>query len=148
MWKFTLMMQLHSIFLHVRKVRRMAGFCNAKSTIVRIEWVLNWITFFVARFASHILITAKLIWDASKFKKGVELPLALFGMAGMNLLNVFLGFDLFNAFRREKNSQHTNRHREWHTQSRKSCNLFQVFAHKLLSTWYIELFFFRQKPVT
>ena len=112
MFNFLLIMQLHSIFLHVRKVRRMTGFCDATSPMVRIEWILNWVTFFVARIASHILITAKLIWDAPKFEKGVELTLALFGMAGMNLLNVFLGLDLFNAFRRERNPQHTDRHRE------------------------------------
>ncbi|GMN40288.1 hypothetical protein TIFTF001_009497 [Ficus carica] len=108
----TLICELHSIFLHARKVRRMTGFRDATSPMVRIEWILNWVTFFVARIASHILITAKLIWDAPKFEKGVELPLALFGMAGMNLLNVFLGLDLFNAFRRERNPQHTDRHRE------------------------------------
>lgn len=99
----TLICELHSIFLHVRKVRRMAGVRDARSRMVKIEWVLNWITFIFARLVSHVLITAKLIKDASKFGKGVELPLALFGMAGMNLLNACLGIDLFKAFRREKN---------------------------------------------
>lgn len=107
----TLICELHSIFLHVRKVRRMAGIRDAKSKIVKLEWVLNWVTFILARVVSHILITAKLIRDAHKFGWGVELPLALFGMAGMNLLNVFLGIDLFNAFRKEKNSQANDRHR-------------------------------------
>ncbi|KAG5525061.1 hypothetical protein RHGRI_031669 [Rhododendron griersonianum] len=101
----TLICELHSIFLHMRKVRRMAGVREAKSGIVKAEWVLNWVTFTLARFISHILITVKLIKDASKFGKGVELPLALFGMAGMNFLNVFLGIDLFNAYRRENNPQ-------------------------------------------
>lgn len=89
----------------------MAGIRDSKSRIVRVEWVLNWITFFLARIASHLLITIKLIRDASKFEKGIELPLALFGMAGMNLLNVSLGIDLFNAFKREKNPQQTCYHR-------------------------------------
>ncbi|XP_042493528.1 TLC domain-containing protein 2 isoform X2 [Macadamia integrifolia] len=106
----TLICELHSIFLHVRKVRRIVGVRDKNSKVVRAEWALNWITFFVARVCSHILITVKLIRDASKFGKGVELPLALFGMAGMNLLNVFLGLDLFKAYRREKN-QHP-RHQE------------------------------------
>ncbi|XP_027334675.1 uncharacterized protein LOC113849166 isoform X2 [Abrus precatorius] len=101
---------LHSIFLHVRKMRRMAGFRDGKSILVKLEWILNWATFFVARFASHILITGKLIRDAHKFEKGVELPLALFGMAGMNLLNIGLGIDLFKAFKRERKSQQGNRH--------------------------------------
>lgn len=101
----TLICELHSIFLHVRKVRRMEGVRDAKSRIVKAEWVLNWVTFIIARFASHILITVKLIKDAPKFGKGVELPLALFGMAGMNLLNIFLGIDLFNAYRREIHTQ-------------------------------------------
>ena len=55
-----------------------------------------------ARCIPHILITIKLIKDAHKFGKGVELPLALSGMAGMNILNVGLGLDLFHAFRRER----------------------------------------------
>ncbi|KAG5627874.1 hypothetical protein H5410_013092 [Solanum commersonii] len=103
----TLICELHSVFLHLRKVRRMAGFrdCNG-SIFVKVEWVLNWATFVLARVVSHILITVKLIRDASKFDKGgVELPLALFGMAGMNLLNTFLGIDLFKAYRKEMNPQ-------------------------------------------
>ncbi|PNX84737.1 TLC domain-containing protein 2-like, partial [Trifolium pratense] len=106
----TLICELHSIFLHVRKVRRMAGIRNARSIVVKLEWFLNWITFFVARCASHILITAKLIRDAHKFDKGVELPLALFGMAGMNFLNIGLGIDLFKAFKRERKPQQVNHH--------------------------------------
>ena len=83
----------------------MAGVRDAESFIVKVEWTLNWLTFIFARFVPHILITAKLIMDASKFDKGVELPLALFGMAAMNLLNVFLGIDLFNAVKKESNYQ-------------------------------------------
>ncbi|KAJ6954333.1 TLC domain-containing protein 2-like [Populus alba x Populus x berolinensis] len=107
----TLVCELHSIFLHVRKVRRMAGVRDAKSTIVRMEWVLNWLTFIFARTLSHILITIKLIADAPRFEKGVVLPLALFGMAGMNLINAGLGIDLFNAFTRERNPQKSSSHR-------------------------------------
>ncbi|KAK7847064.1 hypothetical protein CFP56_007203 [Quercus suber] len=104
---------LHSIFLHVRKVRRMAGLRDANSTIVRAEWVLNWVAFIFARFVSHVLITVRLLRDRHKFGKGIELPLALFGMVGMNLLNVFLGIDLFHAFKREISSQpNSHHHRE------------------------------------
>ncbi|KAK7410596.1 hypothetical protein VNO78_01517 [Psophocarpus tetragonolobus] len=107
----TLICELHSIFLHLRKVRRMAGIRDAKSILVKFEWFLNWVTFFVARSAPHVLITAKLIKDAHKFEKGgIELPLALFGIAGMNLLNVGLGIDLLKAFKRERKSQKTNLH--------------------------------------
>jgi len=88
----------------------MAGIRDARSVIVKLEWFLNWTTFFVARCASHVLITAKLIKDAHKFGKGVELPLALFGMAGMNFLNIGLGMDLLKAFKRERKSQQVNHH--------------------------------------
>ncbi|GLT85057.1 hypothetical protein SLE2022_032590 [Rubroshorea leprosula] len=108
----TLICELHSIFLHVRKVRRMAGVRDAKSGIVKVEWILNWFMFIFARLASHLLITAKLLRDAPKFGKGVELPLALLGMAGMNLLNACLGIDLFHAFRRERNPLQNNPHHE------------------------------------
>lgn len=109
-----MMVQLHSIFLHLRKVRRMAGIRDAKSILVKLEWFLNWVTFFVARSVPHVLITAKLIKDAYKFEKGMELPLALLGMAGMNLLNIGLGIDLLKAFMRERRSQQGNlqHHRE------------------------------------
>lgn len=83
----------------------MAGVRDAESKIVKVEWGLNWVTFLVARCISHIFITIKLIVDSSKFEKGVELPLALFGMVGMNLLNFFLGIDLFKAFLRETQQQ-------------------------------------------
>lgn len=100
----TLVCELHSIFLHIRKVRRMAGFRDAGNKFVKAEWGLNWVMFVFARVLAHILITVKLIRDAPKFEKGVVLPLALFGMAGMNLLNIFLGIDLFNAYRKERKS--------------------------------------------
>lgn len=108
----TLICELHSIFLHVRKVRRMAGVRDAESRVVKVEWFLNWFMFIFARLASHLLITAKLILDAPKFGKGIELPIALFGMAGMNLLNACLGIDLFHAFRRENNGPQKTHHRE------------------------------------
>ncbi|KAK2979064.1 hypothetical protein RJ640_026014 [Escallonia rubra] len=108
----TLICELHSIFLHVRKVRRMAGVRDGRSKFVKAEWFFNWVAFFGARFTSHILITLKLIKDASKFGKGVELPLALFGMAGMNLLNIFLGIDLFNAYSRERKTENRHNHHE------------------------------------
>ncbi|PPS14707.1 hypothetical protein GOBAR_AA05876 [Gossypium barbadense] len=99
---------LHSVFLHVRKLRRMAGVRDAESRVVKVEWILNWIMFVFTRLVSHILITGKLIKDASKFEKGIEWPLAMLGMAGMNLLNAFLGIDLFNAFKKEKKPQQNN----------------------------------------
>ena len=102
------LMQLHSVILHMRKVRRMTGVRDARIKVVKIEWVVNLITFVLARFSSHVLITVKLIRDASKFGKGVELPLALFGMAGMNLLNVFLGIDLFKAYQRERRTRNVS----------------------------------------
>ncbi|KAK3428303.1 hypothetical protein EUGRSUZ_F04350 [Eucalyptus grandis] len=108
----TLICEIHSIFLHMRKVRRMAGIRDAKSVVVKIEWVLNWVSFFVARLAAHVFITAKLIIDASKFDKGIELPLALFGMAGMNMLNIGLGIDLFGAFKREMWTSKSNHRRD------------------------------------
>ncbi|XP_077248811.1 TRAM, LAG1 and CLN8 (TLC) lipid-sensing domain containing protein [Tasmannia lanceolata] len=108
----TLVCELHSVFLHVRKVRRMAGVLDSKSKIVRAEWIINWVTFFVARLACHIFITYKLIRDAPKFGRGVELPLALSGMAGMNLLNLFLGVDLFKAYRQEKNQYKQHKRQE------------------------------------
>ncbi|OIV97941.1 hypothetical protein TanjilG_12698 [Lupinus angustifolius] len=88
----------------------MVGIRDRKSIIVQLEWFLNWGTFFVARVASHILITVKLIKDAHKFERGIELPLALCGMAGMNILNIGLGMDLFKAFKRERKNQQSNQH--------------------------------------
>lgn len=86
----------------------MAGVRDASSRIVKAEWCANWTTFVLARFTSHILITVKLLKDSSKFNKGVEFPLALFGMAVMNLLNIVLGIDLFEACRRERKEQKDN----------------------------------------
>jgi len=90
----------------------MAGIRDAKNILVKLEWFLNWVTFCVARSVAHILITAKLIKDAHKFQKGVELPLALLGMAGMNLLNIGLGMDLLKAFKRERKLRNLHDHRE------------------------------------
>ena len=118
----TLICEMHSIFLHVRKLRRMAGIRDSNTALVKLEWVLNWTAFLFARCVPHILITVKLIKDAHKFGRGLEWPLALFGMAGMNILNVGLGMDLFHAFRRERSNrrnQEKSNHVEWFSQFRK-----------------------------
>lgn len=96
---FSEFLQFHSIFLHIRKLRRMAGIMQ---DVVHIEWTLNWVAFFTSRAGAHALITYKLITDAPKFVQGIQLPLALFGMLGMNILNLILGIDLFKAYCREK----------------------------------------------
>lgn len=135
MWKIHFVIQLHSVFLHARKIRRMAGVRDSRSKIVKIEWVLNLVTFIAARFVSHVLITVKLIRDASKFGKGVELPLALFGMAGMNLLNAFLGIDLLKAYRRERKTHNSITKSSWITDLKawicffrnRTCRLFHSF---------------------
>ncbi|PQP99638.1 TLC domain-containing protein 2 [Prunus yedoensis var. nudiflora] len=75
----TLICELHSIFLHVRKVRRMAGVRDAKSKIVMAEWVLNVVTYIVARAGAHLLITAKLIWDAPKLERALSCHLHCLG---------------------------------------------------------------------
>ncbi|KAI5060411.1 hypothetical protein GOP47_0024831 [Adiantum capillus-veneris] len=59
----TLFCELHSIFLHSRRVLRMAGVRKEGSWPVKIEWSFNWITFLTSRIAMHVLITCKLIKD-------------------------------------------------------------------------------------
>ncbi|CAN6440648.1 unnamed protein product [Victoria cruziana] len=102
----SLVCELHSIFLHLRKIRRMSGVRDGKMRVVQLEWVFNWLAFFTGRLGCHVLITYKLIRDAHKFERDVVLPLALSGMAGMNLLNFFLGRDLLKAYRREQAQVH------------------------------------------
>lgn len=97
----TLVCELHSIFLHLRRVLRMASLREEQSWSVRIEWSLNWLTFFTSRIAMHIFITIKLLLDVSKFPSGIEWPLAITGMIGLNILNAILGLDLFKAFKKE-----------------------------------------------
>ena len=46
----------------------------------------------------------EILWNSvvsQKFGQSIELPLALLGMAGMNLMNAFLGIDL-SMFSRER----------------------------------------------
>ncbi|XP_074281568.1 uncharacterized protein LOC141606373 [Silene latifolia] len=63
---------LHSVFLDVRKLRRMAGIRITESGTVKVECVLNWFTFIFARLIPYALILIKLVRDASKFDKGME----------------------------------------------------------------------------
>ncbi|CAM6094737.1 unnamed protein product [Calypogeia fissa] len=98
----TLVCEVHSIFLHLRKVLLLSGASRKWSFVLLVEWTLNWFAFFTARIALHVLITIKLLVDSRKFKSGVELPLALTGMAGLNVLNFILGQGLYKAFLRER----------------------------------------------
>uniref|UniRef100_A0A0D6R7I1 TLC domain-containing protein n=1 Tax=Araucaria cunninghamii TaxID=56994 RepID=A0A0D6R7I1_ARACU len=97
----TLVCELHSIFLHLRRVLRMLGLRTEKNLRTKIEWGLHWLAFFSARVFVHWFITYKLIKDSSKFPHGIELPLAFLGMVGMNVLNYFLGIDLVKACQKE-----------------------------------------------
>eukprot|EP00249_Psilotum_nudum_P008477 c21299_g1_i1 orf=237-1205(-) len=98
----TLVCEMHSIFLHLRRVLRMAGLRQQRNALVSLEWNLNWLTFFMFRLCVHIGITIKLLLDASKFPSGITLPLALSGMVGLNLLNIILGSSLYNAYKKER----------------------------------------------
>ncbi|KAH7288700.1 hypothetical protein KP509_31G037400 [Ceratopteris richardii] len=98
----TLLCELHSIFLHLRRVLRMACVRKEGSWLVSIEWSFNWITFFTSRMVMHTFIIYKLLIDSSKFPSGIEWPLAISGMTGLHILNVLLGVDLFRAFRKER----------------------------------------------
>lgn len=101
----TLLCEVHSIFLHLRKIRKLASTTKVKGSWGNLAtWVLNWIAFFSTRICVHFWITAKLLWDASKFPRGFEWPLALTGMVGLNVLNVLLGQGLYKALRKERSS--------------------------------------------
>lgn len=101
----TLICEVHSIFLHLRKVRKLSSTVESRSSWFSfINWTLNWIAFFSTRIFCHVWITAKLVWDASKFPRGFEWPLAVTGMVGLNVLNVMLGQGLYKALLRERSS--------------------------------------------
>ncbi|XP_024389890.1 uncharacterized protein [Physcomitrium patens] len=101
----SLICEVHSIFLHLRKVKKLSSPENARSAGGdTVTWVLNWIAFFSARLFVHFWITGKLLWDASKFPRGFEWPLALTGMVGLNVLNVLLGQGLYKALMKERAS--------------------------------------------
>jgi hypothetical protein len=98
-------LQVHSVFLHFRKVRKLGSTVKVSSSWGNFfTWVLNWIAFFSTRLTVHIYITVKLLWDVSKFPRGFEWPMALSGMIGLNVLNVLLGQGLYKALRRERSS--------------------------------------------
>lgn len=98
---FTLICEIHSIFTHLRRILRMVGLRQDGSWAVKVEWVLHWLSFFTTRLLLHLLITIKVLLDASSFASGIEWPLALAGMLGQDILNVLLGCDLYKAFLRE-----------------------------------------------
>ena len=60
----------------------------------------------------HIFVTLKLVLDITKFPSGVEWPLAISGMMGLNILNVILGIDLSKAFLKESNSWRKRIHKK------------------------------------
>ncbi|KAI5076294.1 hypothetical protein GOP47_0008359 [Adiantum capillus-veneris] len=47
------------------------------SLLVRAEWGLHWMAFFITRLLLHMFITIKVVQDASKFSSGIEWPHAL-----------------------------------------------------------------------
>ncbi|EFJ33444.1 hypothetical protein SELMODRAFT_407236 [Selaginella moellendorffii] len=97
----TLLCEMHSVFLHWRRISRMTGIRKLGSVAVIAEWILNWITYFTSRLLVHGVISVKLYMDATKFPSKLELLLASSGMLGLNVLNIVLGLDLCRACMKE-----------------------------------------------
>lgn len=54
---FALVCELHSAFMHLRKLMVMSSFSPKASAVFRWVWAAQWATFMLARFIPHTIIT-------------------------------------------------------------------------------------------
>ncbi|KAL9234741.1 hypothetical protein vseg_009574 [Gypsophila vaccaria] len=101
----TLLCEFHSLFLHLRKLRRLSPLLYPSPAFLPLECLLNFFTFIFFRLLPHSLILLKLVSDSPKFDSGFHFPLACFAMFCINSLNIALAFDLFRAYLRDFSPQ-------------------------------------------
>nr|CCA20312.1 conserved hypothetical protein [Albugo laibachii Nc14]CCA25851.1 conserved hypothetical protein [Albugo laibachii Nc14] len=95
-----LICELHSAFMHVRKLMSLFTF-TLSSSYYRKIWRVQWITFGIARFLPHLLITAVVYLERYRFNEQSHFWTAFIGMLIIDTQNLQLFRGLLVSYSRE-----------------------------------------------
>ncbi|GLD91485.1 hypothetical protein PINS_up000018 [Pythium insidiosum] len=94
--------ELHSAFMHLRKLMAMSGFTIPLSRFLGVVWVLQWVSFFVARIVPHLAVTYLTYQGRSLFANQGFFGMALGGIVFIDALNAQLFVQVLGAFRKDR----------------------------------------------
>ncbi|KAE9039845.1 hypothetical protein PR001_g6069 [Phytophthora rubi] len=96
-----LVCELHSVFMHARKLLTMSNYSVRQSALLRWVWRTQWGSFVVARFAPHIVVAVLTYQGKNLFAHQLHFLMAFSGIIFINLLNIHLFFDVRKAYRKD-----------------------------------------------
>ena len=68
---FALVCELHSVFMHTRKLLTMSNYSVRQSSFLQWVWWGQWATFALARFVPHVIVTVMTYQARNLFKQQV-----------------------------------------------------------------------------
>ncbi|KAG7399875.1 TLC domain-containing protein 1 [Phytophthora boehmeriae] len=96
-----LVCELHSVFMHARKLLTMSNFSARQSATLRWVWRAQWATFALARIAPHLAVAVLTYQARELFANQVHFAMAFSGIIFINLLNAQLFLDVMKAYRKD-----------------------------------------------
>ncbi|KAK1948449.1 TLC domain-containing protein 2 [Phytophthora citrophthora] len=96
-----LMCELHSVFMHARKLLVMSNFSVQQSSLLRWIWRAQWMSFAVARFLPHMIVAVLTFKARENFVQELHFGMAFGGIIFINLLNAQLIFDVRKAYQKD-----------------------------------------------
>ncbi|KAF0693673.1 Aste57867_15376 [Aphanomyces stellatus] len=96
-----LLVEVSSIFLHLRKLLSLAGFTLRNSRLYARSWQALWFTFAVTRVAVPLAVHMGVYRDRALFPETYQFAMAFLGTALLHVLNVFVLQGCWKAYRKE-----------------------------------------------
>ncbi|KAL3673827.1 hypothetical protein V7S43_001516 [Phytophthora oleae] len=82
-----LICELHSVFMHARKLLTMSSYSVQQSPLLRWVWRAQWVSFAVARFLPHVIVAVLTFRARGNFGQQLHFGMAFGGIIFINLLN-------------------------------------------------------------
>lgn len=96
-----LICEMHSAFMHLRKLMSMSHYSLHSSIIYRLTWAAQWITFVLARVLPHMAVLKLVYEQRNGFGNQLFYGMAFGGMIFINILNIQLYRGVASAYRKD-----------------------------------------------
>lgn len=96
-----LLCELHSVFMHARKLLTMSNVSARQSPLLQMIWLAQWASFAIARFVPHVVVAVLTYQAKELFAHQIHFAMAFGGIVFINLLNAQLFLDVRKAHRKD-----------------------------------------------
>ncbi|TMW60451.1 hypothetical protein Poli38472_000493 [Pythium oligandrum] len=97
-----LICELHSVFMHLRKLMSMSSYRLDLSSSYRLVWSLQWVSFLLARVIPHVAVMLLAYQGRELFSNTWFFAMAFCGIVFINALNTQLFLQVQGAYRKDK----------------------------------------------